>query len=36
MTFSFQRRSNSYAGALLPEERRLCDGDHAHVTAVLA
>jgi hypothetical protein len=25
----FKPRSNSYAGALHPEDRRLCDGDHA-------
>jgi hypothetical protein len=36
MIFSFQWRSNSYAGALHPQERRLCDGDHAPVTAAPA
>jgi hypothetical protein len=25
----FKPRSNSYAGALHPEDRRLCDDDHA-------
>jgi len=32
----FKPRSNSYAGALHPEERRLCDGDHANVRLTAA